>query len=266
MALPASRQTSDTDTRTNDADRVRLFSVNVDRLSQAQAVDQIMQWADQKTPHTVITPNLDHMAKLPGDPLFQSAYDAADLVLADGMPLVWLSRLEGAPLPERVTGSDLILPVCARAAQSDKRIFLMGSTVERLTAAKEALQNLFPALVISGIHAPPFGFDKDELAQEEAVNAINEAGTDLAFVALGAPKQEVWCQAYRKNLHCGVLMNIGAGLDFLTGDVKRAPEWMQKTGLEWVWRAASEPARLGPRYAKLLWQVPGLIAKHRRTR
>lgn len=250
----------------NAKTHVRLFGVDVDRISQADAVDQIMQWADQPVPHTVITPNLDHMAKLPTSPAFQAAYGAANLILADGMPLVWLSRLEGTPLPQRVTGSDLIIPVCVRAAAAGKRIFLMGSTHDRLLVAADALKARAPGLIISGVHAPPFGFDQDETAQQHAVDAINAAGTDIVFVALGAPKQEVWCQAYRNQLRCGVLLNIGAGLDFLTGDVRRAPQWMQKTGLEWVWRALSEPTRLGPRYAKLLWQVPGLMAHHRRTR
>jgi len=246
--------------------RTRLFGISVDPITRGEAVARIMAWADGDMPRTVITPNLDHVVKLETDTAFQEAYAGADLVVADGMPFVWVSRLGDTPLPGRVAGSDLIIPVCEAAANAQKRVFFMGSTVERLQVAAAALEEMCPGLIISGYHAPPFGFEKDEIAQQAAVAAVNDAQADIVFVALGAPKQEVWCQTHRESLSCGVLLNIGAGLDFLTGDVRRAPGWMQSTGLEWLWRAASEPARLGPRYAKLLVQTPGLLARHWRMR
>ena len=179
---------------------------------------------------------------------------------------MWLSQWQGPALPGRVTGSGLIPLVCKAAAQQNISVFFLGSTSERLDRAKQALCDAFEGLNVCGKHAPPFGFMDDRAAQEEACAAVNAADPDIVFVALGAPRQEIWSQRYRDQLKCGVLMSIGAGLDFYAGDISRAPKWMQDLGLEWTWRIWTEPRRLGPRYLRLILRIPCLLMGHVKTR
>lgn len=244
----------------------RLFGIEVANLDLTRTVERIIAWSSTVPARTVITANLDHVMKLETDEAFQRAYAEADLVTADGMPFIWVSRREGTPLVERVAGSDLILPVAGEAARAGRSIFLFGSTLERLETAAAGLRRDFPGLEIKGIYAPPFGFERDAELQRELVRLFRTVRPDIIFVALGAPKQEIWSNAMAKAVRHGVFLNIGGGLDFLSGDVRRAPTAMQKTGLEWLWRAGTEPRRLGPRYARILARLPGLYRMHRRDR
>ncbi len=245
----------------------RLFGIEVADLDLPAAVARIVAWsAAPVPPRIVVTTNLDHVMKLRDNPAFRAVYDRADLVTADGMPFVWLSRLEGTPLKERVTGSDMIEPLMAAAAAAGRRVFLFGSTIERLEGAASRLKAANPALRIVGAYAPPFGFEGDEALHGEITAMLRELEPDIVLVALGAPKQEFWSARMAEALGRGVFVNIGGGLDFLSQDVRRAPPFMRRAGLEWLWRALSEPARLGPRYARILLAAPGLYRMHRRDR
>ncbi|MEW5425046.1 WecB/TagA/CpsF family glycosyltransferase [Amorphus sp. 3PC139-8] len=241
----------------------RLFGLDVAMVDHEAAVAQILDWARSRPAHIVVTPNLDHVVKLRHEPDFRAAYEDADLIVADGMPFVWLSRLEGTPLPARVAGSELIEPVCRAAAQAGLSIFFLGSTEARLVAAETALKARVPGLKVAGHLAPPFGFRDDSAAQAEAADAVAASGADIVFLALSAPTQEIYATRYRNRFDCGVVLCIGAGLDFLSGDVARAPAWMQRGGLEWVWRTLQEPRRLAPRYGRIIWLLPQLMAAHR---
>ena len=244
----------------------RLFGISVAELTRDEVVERIIAWSGETPARTVITANLDHVMKLRHDRLFQRVYREADLVTADGMPFVWLSKREGAPLKERVTGSDLIEPLARAAAAAGRSVFLFGSTMERLHGAAKRLKADNPRLDLRGAYAPPFGFERDLDITAEVLRMIRIARPDIILVALGAPKQEIWSNGMADSVRHGVFVNIGGGLDFLSQDVRRAPGWMQDAGLEWLWRAGSEPTRLGPRYFGILAALPSLYRMHQSDR
>jgi N-acetylglucosaminyldiphosphoundecaprenol N-acetyl-beta-D-mannosaminyltransferase len=249
-----------------NARTVRLFGIDVAVIDFDAAIDRIVGWARQRPARIVFTCNLDHVMKLRSDAPFRAAYESADMVVGDGMPFVWLARLSEAPLPCRISGSELIVPLCQAAAREGLSIFLLGSTDDRLARAEAALTGIAPGLSVAGRHAPPFGFRTDLQAQAEAAEIVGRARPDILFVALGPPTQEIWATAFRDQIDCGVAVCIGAGLDFLSGDVRRAPRWMQKTGLEWFWRTLQEPQRLAPRYGRIIVMLPRLLRDHFRDR
>jgi len=162
---------------------------------------------------------------------------------------VWAARLLGKPLPERVSGSDLFPGLCKAAAGTGLRIFLLGGREGAAEEAARILEQRYPGLLFAGTYAPPFGFEKDPAENERAIAAVRAAGPDILFVALGAPKQEIWMYENRERLGVPVLVGVGAAFDLVAGMVRRAPKWMRKAGLEWLHRALLEPRRLGRRYA-----------------
>ncbi|MFN3953861.1 MAG: WecB/TagA/CpsF family glycosyltransferase [Pararhodobacter sp.] len=202
------------------------------------------------------TINLDHLAKLRGDAAFRVAYAAQDLVVADGNPVVWLSRLAGRPV-RLVPGSDLVVPLAQVAARNGAPVALLGATEETLSAAASALQTLVPGLEIVARLAPPMGFDPEGPQAGAMLDALQQSGARLCFLALGAPKQEILAARARTRLPQTGFASIGAGLDFLAGTQRRAPAWMRALALEWLWRMASNPARLMPRYARAARVLPG---------
>lgn len=244
----------------------RLFGIDVAVIAFDAAIDRILGWARQRPTRIVFTCNLDHAMKLRSDAAFRAAYEGADLVVGDGMPFVWLARLSKDPLPCRISGSELIVPLCRAAAREGLSVFLIGSTDDRLARAEASLRQVAPGLTIAGRHSPPFGFRDDPDAQQVAAEIVRRARPDILFVALGPPTQEIWTADVRDRIDCGVAICIGAGLDFLAGDVRRAPRWMQKAGLEWLWRTLQEPRRLAPRYGRIIVMLPRLLRDHVRDR
>ncbi|PIE13127.1 MAG: glycosyltransferase [Rhodobacterales bacterium] len=202
------------------------------------------------------TINLDHLVKLRGSDGFRADYAAQDFVVADGNPIVWLSRLAGDPV-ELVPGSDAVLPLARLAAECGVSVALIGSTEQSLAAAADALRARVPGLEIALCVAPPMGFDAASDAAAKLLRDVEVSGARLAFVALGAPKQEALAARGRALAPSVGFASIGAGLDFLAGTQTRAPKWVQAIAMEWLWRALSSPARLGPRYLKCLAILPG---------
>lgn len=244
----------------------RLFGMSVADVTSTGAITRIIAWSQQTPARTIFTANLDHALKLTQDPVFARAYAAADMVTADGQPLVRLSRHENTPLDGVVTGSDLIKPLAAAAAREGRSIFLFGSTHDRLHKAAEALKDENPNLSFAGLYAPPMGFEQDEATRAEVLHILRTVRPDIVLVALGAPKQEIWAHEMANSVRHGVFVCIGAGLDFLSGETVRAPGWTRQIGMEWLWRALTEPRRLGPRYARIIWHLPALYRRHKRDR
>ena len=208
----------------------------------------------------VFTLNLDHVVKLRKDATFRAAYGRAGLITADGFPIALACSLRGKPV-SRVTGSDLIAPICAEASRSGKSVYLFGSSLHVLVEASRLLQQRNPGLKIAGVLAPPRGFEPTSEEARRCVARIGNSGADLCFVALGAPKQEVFADYGKSVLPNVSFVCIGAGLDFIAGAQVRAPHWMQRWGLEWLWRAASDPQRLLYRYLLCLVALPGILAR-----
>lgn len=174
----------------------------------------------------------------------------AELVIADGMPLVWLSRLIGTPLPERVTGADMVPLIAERAARDHVKLYFLGGKEEYTRGAAEILTKRYPGLEIVGIDTPFVKLDDPdaEKLDLEICRKINESGADILLVGFGNPKQEIWAERNRANLKCGIAVGIGGTFNFIAGAVKRAPDWMRHTGTEWIFRIIQEPGRLWKRY------------------
>jgi len=239
--------------------RTRIAGIEIDRLTLGDARERIAAFSRTRDRHIVVTPNLDHMLRLRSNHAFRSVYAAASLVLADGMPLVWVSRLGNSPLPGRVTGADLIEPVLAEAEREGRSVFFLGPMPETLRLALARCAVEFPYLRIAGSHAPPLNFEHDMTQDATCVSAIRDARPDIIFVALGAPKQELWIARHRNELDFGVALCIGAGIDYFAGVQRRCPQFLARIGVEWIWRLLSEPKRLGRRYAQCLLFMPELV-------
>jgi len=211
------------------------------------------------------TLNLDHLVKLTGSQNFRNAYVKQDLIVADGNPIVWLSRLAGKPV-DLLPGSELILPLAKLAAKERIKIALVGSTDATLKKASIALNEQIPDLEIVVAIAPPFGFDPKGPEADTILAELNASDARLCFLALGAPKQEFFAAFGRITApHIG-FASIGAGLDFIAGRQTRAPKWVRKFALEWLWRMLSNPLRLGPRYLRCILILPKLIVDALRLR
>lgn len=227
---------------------VDLLGVRIHALTEAQVVAHIMDSIDAGRGGFVVTPNIDHMRRCVDNSDYRETVASADLVLADGVPLVWASRVAGDPLPEQVAGSNLIVSLPAAAAARGISIFLLGGAEGTAAGAAMALIQRFPGLRVAGTWCPPFGFEDspEELARLEA--AVVGASPDIVFVGLGSPKQERLIERLRGLLPRTWWLGVGISFSYVTGDVRRAPVWMRRMGVEWVHRVASEPGRLARRY------------------
>jgi N-acetylglucosaminyldiphosphoundecaprenol N-acetyl-beta-D-mannosaminyltransferase len=237
--------------------RVDFAGTRVDQLSLSSAMERIEAFIDAETPrcHQIVTVNLDFLSIAGRNAEFRDTINRADLAVADGMPLVWLSRLMGQTIPERVTGNELVAECCAIAAETGRSIFLLGAADGVGAAAAKTLRERFPGLRIAGIYSPPFG-PLSDAENARIVRMINAAKPSFLFVALGAPRQDLWIRQHKHELDVPVAMGVGCVLDLLAGNVHRAPQWMQQAGLEWTYRMVQEPQRLWRRY--ILDDIPTL--------
>jgi N-acetylglucosaminyldiphosphoundecaprenol N-acetyl-beta-D-mannosaminyltransferase len=236
--------------------RVDLGGVLIDRVDVDSALDRIRGFLCSGTVNQIVTVNLDFVAIARRDAEFKATLNAADLAVADGMPLVWVSQMMDEPVPQRLTGVELVDECCRLAVQTGSSVFLLGAAPGVADTAAVRLQEKFPGLRIAGVYAPSFG----PLSAEEndtIIERINAARPDFLFVALGAPQQDVWIRANRDRLNVPVCMGVGCVLDLLAGVVSRAPNWMQRSGLEWLFRLLQEPNRLWRRY--IVDDVPVLL-------
>lgn len=240
--------------------RIHLCGTAVDGVTLEQAVERIVRHARARgAPANVVTPNAQHLCLVKDDARFAEAYRGAWLSVADGVPLVWAARLLGTPLPGRVNGTDLFERVSAAAAGEGLGVFLLGGRPGAAAEAARVLQARHPGLRIAGTSCPPMGFERDPAALAKVEEEIRAAAPDLLFVGLGAPKQEVWMHEYRARLGVPVTVGIGGSFEMVSGRVPRAPRWMQRAGLEWLFRLGREPRRLVVRYAttnpRFVWMV-----------
>lgn len=230
--------------------RVAVASIEFDNVTMEEAVSQIVDRVrNPGRPALVCTGNLDHLVTLQQDEAFRAAYQDADLVLADGMPVVWLSKLgRGRSLKERVAGSDLFWELARVSHTTGIRLFFLGGSPGSADRAAEAVRQRYPYACISGIYCPPFETFHTEEEQEHIRTLIRAAEPHILLVGLGAPKQEKWIIANRQALQVPVSIGVGGSFEMAGGVIRRAPLWMQKVGLEWVHRLFQEPRRMWNRY------------------
>lgn len=228
--------------------RIQIGRARIDDVTMVEALQAIEDLVARRSGGIVCTPNVDHVVLLEDDPRLRAAYERASLVCADGMPILWASRLLGTPLREKVSGSDLIGPLITRAVARRWRVYLLGGGEGVAARAAERLKVDAPGLEIVGIDARTIDLDRGPTDHAGLVAGLTAARPDLVLVALGCPKQEIVMHRIAGAVCPAVCVGIGAVLDFLAGTVPRAPRWMSAAGLEWLYRLAREPRRLWRRY------------------
>lgn len=204
---------------------------------------------DRRQGGYVVTPNVDHVCLAQRSAALREAYRASSLSLPDGQPLMWMSRLLGNPLPEKVSGSDFVVPLLELAGRRGWRVYLFGATPEVSEKAARRISDRFPGLRIVGRNTSRWDpGDAPSSSEDPVVREIRKSNTDIVIVALGCPKQELWMHRHRDALGGAVALGLGGSLDFLAGAVRRAPAWISSSGFEWLYRLAQEPGRLAHRY------------------
>lgn len=240
-----------------------VWGLPLARLSFGQIVDLVERLIEGGRPSFFITANLHYAMLCDRDPRLRELNRRAAFLVADGMPLVWYSRFIGAPIPERVTGADLVWHLCARAAVTGHRVFLLGGEPGVGQEAAGLLVRRYPGLQIVGVESPPYGSWSAE-QNLAIVRCVSRARPDLLIAALGQPKGELWLDVHLEALGVPACVQVGGSLDFVVGRTRRAPVWLQRTSLEWLYRVLQEPRRLGPRYAADAWFLAKAMARHAR--
>lgn len=239
---------------------LNTFINNVTMSETVEAIEQMIA-ADKKS--YVVAINVDVVMKIEADPYLKKIVDDADMVLVDGKPLVWISKLHGRPLKEKVSGSDLVPLLCEVAAKNGYKVFIIGGKEGSAERAKQRLEEKLPDIKIVGTYAPPFGFEKDDAELERINRMISQAHPDLLITCFGCPKQEKWIYENIEKYDAKVSICAGATVDFLAGNVTRAPRWMSEHGLEWFYRFLQEPRRMFRRYFVDDMKIIRLIKKYR---
>lgn len=237
----------------SDASRVRVDDVAFDKVTMRETVSRIVAMARKRDrARYVCTGNLDHLVIVSRDEAFKAAYDGADLVVADGAPIVWLSKLaatdEQAILPERVAGSDLFWELAKASSETGIRLFFLGGMTGAAAKAARIAEMRYPGAKIVGTYCPPFETFNTPEEQRRIREVVRSARPDVLLVAFGAPKQEKWIAANKDLLGVPVSIGVGGSFEMAAGMLKRAPKWVQKVGLEWFYRFAQQPKRLFQRY------------------
>ena len=228
-------------------DRVNMLGTQIDRVERSDVAPLLERFILSGKPHQIVTANLDFVAIARRRPEFARLIAGADLVLCDGKPLQWASRIKGEAIPARVTGMDLVLTTARLSAANGYRLYFMGGAPGVASRAARALTALVPGVVITGTDSPQLGhFDEGE--EQRIVTRIKQAEPHALFVALGAPRQDQWIATHLDELGVPLCAGIGGVFNFLAGETKRAPEWIQHAGMEWAYRLSQEPSRLWKRY------------------
>jgi N-acetylglucosaminyldiphosphoundecaprenol N-acetyl-beta-D-mannosaminyltransferase len=232
-----------------DAAPVSILGVPFDNVTIPQALARIEAMIASREPHYLVTANIDFLVNSLHDVELRRILFESDLVLCDGTPLLWISKLLGNPLPERVAGSDMAPLLVQLVAEKKYRLFFLGSSPEVAETASARLRKEHPGFELAGHYSPPFS-SVLEMDHQEITRRIRAARPDILMVAFGSPKQEKWIGMHYRTLGVPVSIGVGATIDFLAGRFRRAPAWMRRTGTEWLFRMGQEPRRLFWRYAK----------------
>jgi N-acetylglucosaminyldiphosphoundecaprenol N-acetyl-beta-D-mannosaminyltransferase len=229
--------------------RVNICGVEIDKYSFDEVIELIVKHTVASgKPEYVVTPNAMHILLLQKDAEFHNIYSKSFLVVPDGVSLLWAAKFLKTPLQGRVNGTDLFEKLCAVAAQKSLKVFLLGGRPGAAQKAKEVLEARHPNLAIVGTYCPPYGFESQPEELDFINSQIKAASPDILFVGLGAPKQEKWIAANYLDLGVPISVGIGVSFELVANMVRRAPVWMQKAGLEWLFRLIVEPQRLWQRY------------------
>ena len=233
--------------------RKRFMNTFVDNVTKEEAIAHIEDCIQNRKIGHVITPNVDQVVRMEYDSYFRQICNDAELLLADGTPLLWIAKWYGEPIKEKICGSDLVPELCSIAAKKGYSVFLLGAAEGVASKAAMSLQKKNPDLKIAGVYSPPYGFEKNIDEQNKINEILLKSKADMLFVGMGVPKQDIF------------IYEIGATIDFEAGVQKRAPKWMNRIGMEWLYRLAHDPKRMFKRYLvddikiiKLAWKYRGI--------
>lgn len=245
--------------------RVNILGVGISPLTLDGATQQIASWIESGERHYVNVCTVHTVMECQKEPELKRIVNRSGMATPDGMPLVWLCHYYGAKNVTRVYGPDLLLFLCANPSSKGYRHFFYGGATGVADALAERLKQQFPELIVAGAYSPPM-LAVGQLEHPNTISMINSSNADIVWVGLGTPKQDFWVARHRPLLNAPVLVAVGAAFDFFTGRIPQAPIWMQRNGLEWLFRLAKEPRRLAYRYLiynplfilSLLAQISGL--------
>lgn len=228
--------------------RIKFMNTYIDNLTMDETIAEIDNLIRANHNSYVVTPNTDIITKLEVNDKFRKIVNNADLILADGQPLIWISKLYKTPIKEKVSGSDLFPNICKLAVQKGYSIYLLGAAEGVADKAAKRLAEKYKGLTIVGTYSPSFGFEKKPEEVNKIINDIKTAHPSILVVGLGAPKQETFIYEHREEMNVPISFGLGATIDFEAGNIKRAPIWMRNHGMEWLYRITQDPKRLMKRY------------------
>lgn len=244
--------------------RIKFMNTEIDNLTMQEVLQSIDQLVQEDKCAYVVTPNVDHIVQLETDKQLQDAYANASLILTDGKPLLWMAKFYGTPIKEKISGSDLFPLLCGMAARKGYKMFFLGAAEGVAAKAAENLKKRNPCLQVVGTYSPPYGFEKDAAEMERIEGMVKAAQPQILIVGLGCPKQEKFIWNNRERLDVPVSLGLGASFDFEAGNIKRAPKWMQKCGLEWLFRITQDPKRMFKRHIIDDLKIVKLFFKYRK--
>lgn len=246
--------------------RMEFMNIEIDNLTMSEALEVIDKMIQNNKSAYVVTPNVDHLVQLETNKELQAVYKNADLILADGMPLLWISRWYGRPIKEKISGSDLFPELCNLAAKKSYKMFFLGAAEGVATKAAENLKRKYIGLQVVGIYSPPYGFENDIQEVAKIKQMIKNVEPHILIVGLGCPKQEKFMYYHCAELGVPISLGLGASFDFEAGNIKRAPGWMRNHGLEWLYRITQDPKRMFKRYMVDDKKIFKLVFKYRKRK
>lgn len=241
----------------------QLLNTYVNNLTMSETIDAVEELIKSEKKSYVVAINVDVVIKIENDPYLKKIVDNADMVLVDGKPLVWISNFYGKPLKAKISGSDLVPLLCEEASKKQYSIFIIGGKEGVSEQAKQNLEKRLPGIRIVGTYAPTYGFEKNDAELNKINTLLSEAKPDLLIACFGCPKQEKWIFENISKYDAKVSICAGATVDFLAGNIKRAPRWMSEHGLEWLYRFLQEPKRMFKRYFIDDMKIFRLILKYK---
>ena len=247
-------------------EKVQFLNTYVNNVTMDETIAEIDNLVSKKKKSYIVAINVDVVIKIEKDSKLKKVTDEADMVLIDGKPLIWISKWHKQPIKEKVSGSDLVPALCGHAAKQGYSVFIIGGKDGVAEKAKQNLQSQYDGINIVGTYSPPFGFENDNSELLKINNMITACHPDILIVCFGCPKQEKWIYDHYKDYDATVSVCAGATVDFLAGNVKRAPKWMSNHGLEWLYRFFQEPKRMFKRYFVDDMKIIGLASKYKKAK
>lgn len=228
--------------------KIPFLGIKIDNLTLDETIEQIFLFIKEKTPVQIVGVNVDQIVRVNKNTYSKKIFNEAKLVFVDGKPIMPMSKLLGYPIKQRTTGPDLMEKLCKEGATYGYKIFLLGAGPGVAAKCGSILEKKYPGIKVVGSYSPPFGFEKDKDEIDRINNMLKESEADMLFVGMGSPKQDIFIYENMDKYQIPVSFSMGAALDFIAGNIERAPRWMINCGLEWVHRILQNPKRLWKRY------------------